>query len=509
MALSGLSNANFASGFSTGYGLVGSSLDRQMKKDQLEQSQENTERDFGLKETEAKRLAEYRESELGIKRQNAGLDAKIKTGQLDNATTRANTEGVRADTAKAVQDARSDPTSLGYQKEQLEIDKLRLGIDQDQEDLTTTIEDRKDVQAAKAFSKMYDVASSGAGTATTAQLQEFGGVFMDQTKGTYFDIGHIVSDAETTGHIVTRQYLSDLRDGLDPEMTNDVKRAFGTALNLGNSASVGKQITPEFTNAPKWMQDKGNKIVSQGLYKAQADVNGELTGSLYVWTEDNKNREYPYFPPLTQYRSNRSSEPLNLKLDDAVSAAAARAHMVQDVAPKMKPLARQAAIQNLYGKNGDNGEAQFQDKVQKLLDTNIDGIQSGKKTSNYFAMNGDFANLPAGTSLTTAQIAKMRRDIEEELLFGVKSESDQDRVDRWLESTTNLLSSAPYTSGDSDGAKGSQTLMSLIGEDRWSPQVLSNLQGYYDQDKNGKVFIEDQEGLTNFLTEFGFLGGRR
>jgi hypothetical protein len=51
--------------------------------------------------------------------------------------------------------------------------------------------------------------------------------------------------------------------------------------------------------------------------------------------------------------------------------------------------------------------------------------------------------------------------------------------------------------------------MSLIGEDRWSPQVLSNLQGYYDQDKNGKVFIEDQEGLTNFLTEFGFLGGRK
>ena len=99
MALSGLSNANFASGFSTGYGLVGSSLDRQMKKDQLEQSQENTERDFGLKETEAKRLAEYRGSELGIKRQNAGLDAKIKTGQLDNATTSANTAGVRADTS--------------------------------------------------------------------------------------------------------------------------------------------------------------------------------------------------------------------------------------------------------------------------------------------------------------------------------------------------------------------------------------------------------------------------
>ena len=53
MALSGLSNANFASGFTTGYGLVGTSLDRQMKREQLEQAQLNNERDYALKEQEA------------------------------------------------------------------------------------------------------------------------------------------------------------------------------------------------------------------------------------------------------------------------------------------------------------------------------------------------------------------------------------------------------------------------------------------------------------------------
>lgn len=499
----------FADGFRTGYGLVADNQDRELKKTQLENAQSNADRNFGAAEKDRAANAAYRAEDLRIKNINAGTDAAYKANQLRIQETTAGTANITAKTAQDKSDRLSDPNSLEYQQQQLEIDKLTLGIDQEQEALNQTIEDRIHVKAAGAFSKMYEVGNSGSGTATTAQLEEFGGAFMEQTKGTYFDIGHVVSAAETKGHIVTRQYLADLRDGLDPEMTNDVKRAFGTALNLGNSASVGKQITPEFTNAPKWMQEKGNKIVSQGLYNVQADTNGELSGSLYVWTEDNKGREYPYFPPLTQNRSNRSNQPLNLTIDDVVTATAARAHMVQEVVPKMKPLARQAAIQNLYGKNGDNGEAEFQNKVQKLLDTNIDGIQNGKNTQNFFAMNGDFANLPAGTALNTTQIAKMRRDIEEELLFGVKSEPDQDRVDRWLESTSNLLKSAPYTSGDSDGAQGSQTLLSLIGEQKWSPQILSNLQGYYDQDESGRLFIEDQEGLTNFLTEYGFLGGRK
>lgn len=513
MALSGLSNANFASGFTTGYGLVGTSLDRQMKREQLEQDQLNKERDYALKEEEADALKEYRASDLLIKGQKASLDAEIQRGNLGINQTKSKTASIQAATAKQKQDDLNNPDSLAYQSKQADLDKAKLeqqrtslGIKQDTAEYEQSIEDRKEIMGAKALSKIFQTAVEMQGKATTAQLKQFGEEYIPLTKGTYFDIGHILSQAEIDGHIQTRQFLTDLSNGMNPEMTNDVTKAYSTALNLENSAAVGRKITPEFINAPEWMQKEETKIVSQGLYNATGNQDGTLTGSLFVWTEDKNGRQYPYFPPLTANRNNRSNKPLELKIDDVGSASAARAHMVQTVIPAIKPLARDALVLKKYGKDGDNGEEAFQEVVNRTLKANLDGIFKGSNTQNFFAMSGDFSKLPAGTQLSTTQIAKMKRDIEEELLFGVKAEPDRDRVDRWFESTSELLKSAPYTSGDSEQ---SGNLLSLITEEKWSPQILSNLQGYYDEDSNGNVIISDQEGLTRFLTQSGYLRGTK
>ena len=70
----------FADGFTQGFGLVNSVIDRQTKKEQLEQAQLNNERDFTAAEDERKKTSEYRASDLAIKSQNSLLDRELNKG---------------------------------------------------------------------------------------------------------------------------------------------------------------------------------------------------------------------------------------------------------------------------------------------------------------------------------------------------------------------------------------------------------------------------------------------
>ena len=95
-------------------------------------------------------------------------------------------------------------------------------------------------------------------------------------------------------------------------------------------------------------------------------------------------------------------------------------------------------------------------------------------------------------------MARMKRRIEEQILFGAREEPTQTRARKWLSETYSALVSAPTPDGKN-------TLSDLINEDQWSPQLISALAPYYDEDDEGNVVMTDPTALTLELVKKGYL----
>jgi hypothetical protein len=494
----------FADGFTQGFGLVNSVIDRQTKKEQLEQAQLNNERDFTAAEDERKRAAEYRASDLAIKSQNSLLDRELKQGQLANQTAQTDINKTKANTENLKQKQLTDPNSLASQAKQAEIDSKKATTKRAKFETERGQQDLDIYNAANNLSSIYTEMLASDGNPTSEQLERWEKIYQSN-KFTQFNIGTVVAKQTEIGNQAIGQYLQDMQAGLNPEMSNDVKKAFTVALGLNNSKALGKEITSEWENAPQWMRNKGGlRVESQGLYNVRADQQGKLTGDLYVWVKNDKGDQYPYFPPLTASRNNKDNKPLDLTLSDALQGVAGTAHMISQVAPVIRPAVRQARIQAKFGDNkGDNGQEAFQNRVTNILNTNVRAIQNGENTYNLFGLTEGMAELPQGTQLDETQVREMKMKIEEQLLFGSKPEPDQNRVDRWLKETTEALKKLPYQAEAAKGAEKRRTLGELIPEDKWSPRLVSELQGYFDEDGQ----IEDLEGLTEVLRKERWISG--
>jgi hypothetical protein len=508
----------FTDGFRTGYGLVSDVKDRELKKTQLENAQSNADRNFGAAEEDRKSTADYRAEDLRIKNINAGADAEYKLGQLGIQKTQADTANVNAKTAQDKLNNLSDKTSIEYLEKEANIAAKNAAT---ASSVASTGKTNQETDVAEANNRVTEAAilidgvfsqsKSASGRVSNSFSDDLNAAY-DGTKGTILSMGRMLSETRVAGEQAVNVYMQDLQAGLEPVMSSQVKQAFSESLGLNDSAAIGRQVTDEFKNAPEWMYNKGLTIKSQGLWSVQADANQNLSGQLYVFVEDKDGNEYPYFPPLTANRNNREGKPLPLTMTEAVQATAAQAHMGNAIRPLLKPLAKQARIQKLYGnRTGDNGEEEFQTRVSSYLETNRKAIQNGDNTYNMIGMDVDMSELPAGTVLSETQVAKMKNNIEERMLFGTKHITDQERVAEWLKSTTTNLKSAPFSPAKKVDPKKSKrgneapethsNLGALIPEEKWSPQLVSELQGYYD-DKNE---IEDQAGLTALLTQKGWI----
>ena len=517
--------SGFTDGFRTGYGIVSDAKDRELKKTQLENAQSNADRNFGAAEEDRKSTADYRAEDLRIKNINAGNDYLYKQGQLGIQATQAETANVTAKTAQTKSDRLNDPNSPESKKliadiaaQEAATASSGAATKKTNQETTVAEANNRVTEAAILIDDVFTKSKSASGRVSNSFSDDLNAAY-DGTKGTILSMGTMLSDTRVAGEQAVNVYMQDLQAGLEPEMSSQVKQAFSESLGLNDSRALGRQVTDEFKNAPKWMHNKGLTIKSQGLWSVQADAKQNLSGQLYVFVEDKNGNEYPYFPPLTANRNNQDDKPLPLTLTEAVQATAAIAHMGNSIRPLLKPLAKQARIQKLYGnRTGDNGEEKFQTRVSSYLETNRKAIQNGDNTYNMIGMDVDMSKLPAGTVLSETQVAKMKNNIEERMLFGTKHTTDQERVEEWLKSTTTNLKSLPFSPAKEFDPKAKEVdlkeakrknkdletpanLGALIPEEKWSPQLVSELAGYYD--KNNQ--IEDQAGLTALLTQKGWI----
>ena len=492
----------FADGFKTGFGLMEGVKDRELKEARLEE-------DIRYRDETAEATATYRADDLRIKGERQKSDASLAEQRAATAAVQANTADrnsqaslLNAETAARKQADLINPESIEYKKGLSEIAENEAQTDKYDAEAKALQNQQKRFNASLNVSQLYELSLNSDGMYDSATLERIEQMYQENKGAAFFNLGTLASDVHQRGTQEIGTYLSDVQAGLDPVMSDSVARAFTTQLAIDSSAAVGRQIDQTFVNAPEGWKGRGYEVKSQGLFDARmAGSEGNLNGELFV---EIANRNDPddvqfYFPPLTSSRSFVDSKPLDIKMKDIDKPLAGSAYLIQQVGPEIKPAVKQARIKAKFGNDkGDNGVDKFEARVAAILESNRKAIQNGSNTNSLVGVGAEFAELTRQQQLSEPEMAKMKRRIEEQILFGAREEPTQTRARKWLSETYSLLESAPTPDGKA-------TLGSLIKKDQWSPQLISALAPYYDKDDDGNVVITDPVALTAELVRKGYL----
>jgi len=488
--------AGFADGFRSGFGLISDVQDRELKREQIEA-------DAAFKKRQADDLAAYRKEDLRIKdlaqKSDAGLAAlRASTAQQQaiNAGVSGEAALLNAQTASTKANNATNPESIDYMIGQSQIAENKAQAENFKSQQAER--DQKLSREAGAFA-LQDLAKfaeagnlNGHGPSELAAIADL----VETTEASQFHgVGYITSPATRRGLSAVNSFMGDVAAGNPAEMTPQLRSAFGAALGLNTSAAVGRQIDESFTNAPDWMKGKGLRIKSQGLHEVGTVDGQTLGGTLYVLAEDGDGNLYPYFPPLTAKRNFADNKPLDLQMDDAMTAMAGTAHMIQEIGPKIERDVRAAKIYTDYGSTKD-----FDAAVNAKLETVRKGIQSGAtpNESMFFQQSG-MANASVSEKLAFVDTDRYRREIEHEMLFGPTDDtSEQFKIQEWFEATSSALAGAPVPKGVDAANLGE--LMNRSNAS-FNYQNASILQGYYNEDGE----IEDSAGLIEQLNLLNLL----
>ena len=481
--------AGFADGFRSGFGLISDVKDRELKRDQVEA-------DEAYKKRQADDLAEYRKEDLRIKdaaqTSAAGLDAL----RLNTEQTRANTAALAAKTAnKKALDA-TNPESIDYMKGMSEIDENEAQTANyesqaaERNQKLSMDKGALNVQEIANYTAQSDIQGLG-----PEELRRISALIDENSSQSSFNLGYLTSPQTARSMAAIQTYMGDMSSGSNPEMTPELRAAFGGALGLTKSAAIGREIDDSFVNAPDWMKSKGLRISGQGLHEVGTSDGKALSGTLYVLAEDADGNMYPYFPPLTAKRNFANNQPLDLEMGEAVQALAGTAHMIQQIGPKLGRDVRAAKIHTMYGGNKD-----FDAAVNAKLETIRKGIQSGATPTESIVngLNG-MANATVSEKLSMTKTDEYRRAIEHDILFGPTDDtSEQFKIQEWFESTSSALAGAPVPKGVDAANLGE--LMNRSNAS-FNYQNASILQGYYNEDGE----IEDSAGLIEQLNLLNLL----
>ena len=482
--------AGFADGFRSGFGLISDVKDRELKRDQVEA-------DAAYRKRQADDLAAYREEDLRIKdaaqKSAAGLDAL----RLSTAQTQAETARISAETAKKKAKDATDPTTPEYKKIMSEIAENKAqeaNFESQADERNQKLSRETGAFALQDLAKYAEAGSlNGHGPEELAAIAKL----VETTENSKFHgVGYITSPLTRRGLSAVNGFMADIAAGNPAEMTPQLRSAFGAALGLNTSAAVGRQIDESFINAPDWMKGKGLRVKSQGLHEVGTVDGQNLGGTLYVLAEDADGNQYPYFPPLTAQRNFADNKPLDLRVDDALTAMAGTAHMIQELGPQIERDVRAAKIYTDYGGNKD-----FDAAVNAKLETIRKGIQSGATPTQSVLYGNELgmANATVSEKLSMTKTEEYRRAVEHDMLFGPTDDSsEQFKIQEWFEATSSALASAPVPKGVE--AKNLGELMNRSNAS-FNYQNASILQGYYNEDGE----IEDSAGLIEQLNLLNLL----
>lgn len=498
------SYGGFAQGFQQGFGLMEGVKGRRLKEDMFENTKEKQALDeqyrqdtLDFQKTQEQNTQDYRAQDLEYKKASAEASASLSALNAQTAQLNARTAGLKADIELEKQKQLTDPNSLASKEKQAAIDKSQAEVSKVNEETARATNERTEYENAAILNRIYRLsAKAQSSPLSSTELDQYGQDVELLTGGGRFDLGFILNPATEDSMATIGNFVQNLADGSNPEMTPEVVGAFDDMLGIGKSAAVGRVLDDSFVNAPDWMKDGKHKVVSQGLHEVGSYDGQQFGGTMYVMVENQETGDvYPYFPPLTSSRSMRDNKPLTLNFDEAMQATAGTSHMIRSIAPVMQEHAKQAKIKTKFGnRTGDNGVEKFNVSVDRRLEQVRKGIQNGASPTSLPFME-DLSSATVSEKLAYADTDKYRRQIEHEILYGPQNKKqDNVRVSEWFQETSQTLNSMPMPNGFKTNLGG-------VVKGQWTPQNVSILQGYYNDDGT----IADEKGLIAALQQLNFI----
>ena len=511
--------AGFAEGFTGGLNAMGGIIDRKNKKDLQDETltlskekfafdQKTTTEELGIKKTSAEALSALNT----IKANTAALQAQT-------AASNSETAGVKAATAAATEERKSDPNSpenrkiaaaIAQSEAQATASASRAKVNQ--ANAESRVNEQNQMNNARLVNQMWEI--TGGDPEKIYSENELAAVsnIMDNLNGAgLFDLNVMMTDSHQNGQQAIQTFLTDLSSGQNVEMSPEVLTAMTSALGLRSSAAVGRVVDESFVNAPDWMKTGDYRVQRQGLYQVTSGDNSQISGQLYVMVADGDGNEYPYFPPLTSGRSMTTGKPVTLDFNQSVQAMAGQSHMMNAVTPRLKRIAREAKIKADFGSpKGNSGVVSFNETVEKKMAA-YNAVATEGNGNNLDLLGISVPKNPDGSVNATAfKSAKtqleLRRAVEERILFKPPSTSDHKTIKELLTTQEELLRTAVVSSGEGNVSTTLGELLNRANTERLTPQAVSNLTGMFQLDKNGIPQPEKPKELQKYLRKMGWLG---
>ena len=337
--------AGFADGFRSGFGLISDVKDRQLKERRLEEDMKYRS------ETDAA-TADYRARDLDIKEKTQDSTDRLNTYKAetnritaDNQSVAAGTARINAEIARDKLAALSDPTSPEYKLNESVISKNKATTDSIRTDQEVAQSDLDRFQAAQRFNDVYEMTNPEHRYSNDdlIKIEEF--YQANRGAGT-FNFETAMTDVTMQGTQEIAAYMHDAANGLNPEMSDSLLRAYTSMLELDKSSAHGRHVDNTFVNAPIGWRNKGYSVSEHGLIDATYSGGEDLTGLLAVEivNERDPSDVQFYVAPVTESRSYIDGKPLNINMGKVNQAVAANTYMLQNTAAKMKPAVKQARI---------------------------------------------------------------------------------------------------------------------------------------------------------------------
>ena len=286
---------SFADGFTKGFGLI--------------QDAKNSAREAELRQQQLDDTNAYRQGMLGLQRENNAAENQYRADTL-------------AEQKRANQAAEEAAALLAENQQKNAAAQLRINENKSKRDLTDSETRALDAAAAREREARLQRESDAAiamqeftetirrvdsGELSASALDDLVEDFEARTKGSMFDLSHILDDAT----LLNAQVLNEEIKSGNVSMET-VTRAANNFLASSNANGIGQEVNENFVNAPEWMRKGGltvkNKQISELQEGTDAEGKAVLYGKVRVTVTNESGDEFYYTAPLTESREGDSSK---------------------------------------------------------------------------------------------------------------------------------------------------------------------------------------------------------
>lgn len=508
MALSG-----FAEGALAGFGAVNKFYDNRRRRELEQQQLDDRAKDRADTQN-------FRRKQLEAEAESTRLLRGIQEKQAGTSQLRAETDAVRAGTAK--QQAENTSRGLGLEERKqdrldaITDDKGLTPMDQALIDernaralkvkLETDITRRQEEELldAQTLQRMVQLTAQDA-PLSEDQITQFDSDVERLTKSRgIFNIGMLLSQQGLDDEKNIDRILENLASNSAFELTPRQTDAVGNTFGINNPLYRGMMIDDTFVNAPPEMRGGNFRINRTGLFSAELtkDKSGEPGFNAYavVLGENAEGDLIPYPAPVTEFRSPTDTSPIPVNLEQFTGT-----HFGSRVArqfvrnnPRIRMLADDALIKIKYDGKREN--------FDKEVDREITRIEEAVQTGRSDIITGyteDDENL---RDLVINQQETLRQRVTDRLLRGIEPPDFNQRVRKFYESERKELAQEPLPgnriAGTNQGKRNragltkKQTLGDVFPQLKEGPldyetaRLITNLSLLYDKD--GLTISEDE-----------------